>query len=706
MTTRSPAASARRLLAALAALCCLALAGCQAGTGVGKAVTPPAADLPTGELSRQAEQAFGKKLYAQSELFHSRLLERKDLPKAQRPAVLQRLAASATAAKHPRQAREALETWADLDKKALSDAEWNRIYLEALAGMDKQDSLDQHLDWVLKKSGMPWETRKAVALKAADLAFKAKDYPRGLKTLESFYRLAPDVKSRAGLEKDLRGALERMRDQDLKAMAQAAPAERKGKFPYVLAQFEQARREARGSEQFDRSWLALRAIAANADLADKSLIGSTVTRLEQRHGSPKAGIVLALPLTGRYQDIGRKMARGANAAQLLFAKAGLDLDLKIVNTETPGWVERIQELPVHYTVVGGPVRVDAFKELAAKGGLAKRAHFAFLPELGEVEEGKLAWRFFPSSHDQVRSLVDFAVGRLGIKGLAVLAPDEKFGAHMAKLFAEEVAGRGAQLVARESYPPDDHPQWGRKVAKLLKVPEKLRGASKAAPVRPNPGFGAIFLPDGWNQSQLLISNFFFYEADQIVFLGPELWSRYLDSAKDVEDQYFRLAVCPGAWWPESSGAKLLQQTLSEEGQGAADFWVALGFDFLRFASQIGPLPSGWNADTLNQRLARAAASLDFSMAPLSFDQNGVARQKLYLFSPQKEGKALADPEAVAKGVERARARKAQRAHAYQERVGREKEAATAKAAAKAARTPAPDTGRLIERIIDNPDLER
>jgi hypothetical protein len=691
------AAAAIRPCAASAVFCCLVLAGCQASAP--KPVPPPS-DISTAELSRQAEQAFAKKLYAQSELFHARLLERKDLAKGQRPAALQRLAASALEARHPRQARDALQAWAELDKRAAADAEWNRIYVEALAGLDSSEGLDAHLDWVLKKPDMPWESRKAAAAKAADVAFKARQYPRGLAVLDSFYRVAPDAKARAGMEKDFRAGIERLRDSELGAVVQAAPADKKGRFPYVLARFEQARREAAGKEPFDRSWSALRAIAANADLADKLLIGSAVMQLETRHGSPKAGIVLALPLTGRYQDIGRKMARGANAAQLLFAKAGLDLDVKIVNTETPGWIERIQELPDHYSIVGGPVRVEAFKELAARGALAKRAHFAFLPELGDVPEGKAAWRFFPSSRDQVRELVDFAAARLGIKALAVLSPDEKFGAHMAKLFAEEAAARGAQLTARETYPPGDHPQWGRKVARLLKVPEKLRGASKAAPVRPTPSFGAIFLPDGWTESQLLISNFFFYEADQIVFLGTELWSRYLDAGKDVEDQYFRLAVCPGAWWPESSGARLLQQTLSEEGQGNADFWVALGFDFLRFARQIGQLPSGFGAETLNPRLSRAAASLDFSMAPISFDQNGVARQMLYLFSPQKEGKALADPEAVAKGVERAKARKAKRVEAYKERVGREKAAAAVKAQEAAAeKAPA-------ARIVDNPDLER
>ena len=176
------AAAAIRPCAASAVFCCLVLAGCQASAP--KPVPPPS-DISTAELSRQAEQAFAKKLYAQSELFHARLLERKDLAKGQRPAALQRLAASALEARHPRQARDALQAWAELDKRAAADAEWNRIYVEALAGLDSSEGLDAHLDWVLKKPDMPWESRKAAAAKAADVAFKARQYPRGLAVLDS-----------------------------------------------------------------------------------------------------------------------------------------------------------------------------------------------------------------------------------------------------------------------------------------------------------------------------------------------------------------------------------------------------------------------------------------------------------------------------------------------------------------------------------------
>ena len=39
-------------------------------------------------------------------------------------------------------------------------------------------------------------------------------------------------------------------------------------------------------------------------------------------------------------------------------------NLRVINTEAPDWDVRLAELPGHYSVVGGPLRVQAFKQLA------------------------------------------------------------------------------------------------------------------------------------------------------------------------------------------------------------------------------------------------------------------------------------------------------------------------------------------------------
>ena len=56
----------------------------------------------------------------------------------------------------------------------------------------------------------------------------------------------------------------------------------------------------------------------------------------------------------------------------------------------------------------------------------------------------------------------------------------------------------------------------------------------------------------------------------------------------------------GAWWAASDGGHALQSALTDEGLGQADFWVALGYDFVRFAGRIGTLPSGWTPELVNR----------------------------------------------------------------------------------------------------------
>ena len=305
--------------------------------------------------------------------------------------------------------------------------------------------------------------------------------------------------------------------------------------------------------------------------------------------------------------------------------------------------------------MGGPLTVEGFKSMADAGVVKRRAVFSFLPGLGDYAEGRDAWRFFSSREDEVRALLDLCIRQLGITRFGVLAPEEDFGSRMSEVFTRMAMIQGGSVTGSATYPPGEHTEWGRRVARALGVPATIDKHK----VMSAPRFGAVFLPDGWNQAQLLVPNFFYYDASDMVYLGPNLWSRSLDQVRDVELNYFRLAVCPGAWWPETSGAEALQAELDAQGLGTADYWVALGYDFTRMASVLGPLPAAPTASEVNQRLARVA-SMTFSMAPVSYTADGVAMQRQYLFAPGADGKRLANPDDLRQGIQRAQNLRAHR----------------------------------------------
>lgn len=630
--------------------------------------------LSTPNLLAEANSAWRAKQYEASELYYSKVLERNDLMKSDRTLVYSRLAESAFRNDHYHQARIALENWANDDSDAVNSASWEITYLNTMGALDKTERLQNHLKWALENRSLPWDTRREMALWFSTYFQKKDDYERALDVLDGFYKQAPNDTARIAFEQGMLKTLQAYDDAQMAELAKGVTVANQWRFPYVLVAFEHGARGADDAEAWSVNWRTMRNLAANAKLADLVPLETRLAELEARYGMPQVGLALALPLTGPYAKVGVKILRGAGLAQWRLAQDGVDVDLRVINTEAPGWDKRLAELPGHYSVVGGPLRINSFKRLyeAYSPGaqvLKNRAVFTFLATLGDLTEGRDAWRFFTSRNDEVRSLVSLAVDQLGIKDLAVFYPEEKFGRTMAQTFYREAAPLGGRIRGMQSYPPRQLKKWGKSVGKLLNVPDDFSD-NKDVPLE-MPDFGAVFIPDGWHQAQTLLPNFFFYEGDQLVFLGPGLWSRALDSAKDIDEHYYRLAVCPGAWWEGSTGGHTLQNMLTEEGLGQADFWVALGFDFIRFAGKFGVLPSGFDAEEVNARIQQAQ-DMDFSMARMTWDDLGVASQDLYLFSPVRSGKQLMNAERVAGRIARAKARREKRVDAYETRIEEEK----------------------------------
>jgi hypothetical protein len=628
--------------------------GCQSGMQINRRSLESAATLPTPQLKQEADTAFAENRWAQSEFYYQRLVERQDLAEQQRPEALKRLADSALRAEHPMQARFALEQWAAIQPDAANGWQYNALLLDAYRALGRESELASLKDKLLNDASLTWALRHRAGVRLA-LGYAAEGQnAKALQTLEEFYAKAPSAAARGEMEATFFKGMQDLSSVD--ALAKAVPTAKRLSFPGALVFFEQARREARvGEKGWDAAWKTMRGILSNADLSDKVMLGDILQALERSNGQPRTGVVLLLPITGRYQDVGRKIVRGAGAAQWMLANQGVELDIKVVNTDAPDWLDRLRNLPPEYAVVGGPLRVSSFKSLEQSGELSRRAVFGFLPSLGDAQEGRQAWRFFPSREDEVRALVRIASQRLGIHNFGVLNPAEPFGTEMADIFRRQVMLAGGSVTSQQSYAPKDSPSWGRRIAALLNVPSNF---DKKAPL-PDANFGAVFLPDGWSQAQLLVPNFFFYDATDMVFLGPNLWSSALDRVTDVEETYFRLAICPGAWNPQSLGAEKLQALLDSEGLGQADLWVAIGYDWLRMASGLGTLSSGWTPADVNARLQNLR--MEFSLAPMTWDADGVTYQDMYLFTPGPDGgTVLADPDAFAERFARAKAKREER----------------------------------------------
>jgi hypothetical protein len=67
-----------------------------------------------------------------------------------------------------------------------------------------------------------------------------------------------------------------------------------------------------------------------------------------------------------------------------------------------------------------------------------------------------------------------------------------------------------------------------------------------------------------------------------------------------------------------------------------DFWVALGYDFVRLAHRVGKMSTDGGSKDFTQIL-NSLHEFSWSMAPLSWDAQGRASQELFVVQPGDKG---------------------------------------------------------------------
>jgi|GEM_PF-5257180 len=433
---------------------------------------PRTEEMTTGQLLREADTAFAAGRFEQSELFYERLIARSDLPAELRPKALERYTDSALAAGHPRNAAAGLERWAATYPEAAADPAWQGAKYRVDLALGRTEAAAGDFAAWAGRTSQPWPERQASGQALANALTSQGEYGQAFQVLSALHAEAPDAAAKARLEEDFRRGLSDTPDETLAAMDAAIGAEGRTIFPGALVRFEEANRLAADSARWPEAWSAMREVVNAGTLADAAPLAEILAGLEAERGVPRLGLALALPLSGRFADVAWSIVRGAGVAQWQLAAIGALVEVVVVNTDAPDWQRQIEGLAPHVTVVGGPLQTETLKSAAAAGLLARRPTFAFLPSLGELTEGRDAWRFFGSFEDQVRSLVEFSVSELGIRRFAVLNPEERFGARMAEIFLREAQARGAVVTATAAYPPKEPTDWGKSVARLLKVPER------------------------------------------------------------------------------------------------------------------------------------------------------------------------------------------------------------------------------------------
>lgn len=443
---------------------------------------------------------------------------------------------------------------------------------------------------------------------------------------------------RISMERLLMADLLTADDGTLRLLASSVPRTQEKTFPWSLTVWQAASRKLLADNAG-----ALERLSVPGLFADPALLGMAAgpgTGIGSGTGPHSGRTALILPLSGPFGPIGNKVVAGAAVAKDNLAAQGVRMDVIIIDSEQPGWVNQVAVLPADCVVVGGPLRVEHYADLRAQG-MGGRAVFALLAQLpNPAEEGTTVWRFFTSPQDQVDAVLNFAAGEQGVHSFGVLSPDDSYGQKMTDIFLQAAGQRGLS-VATSSYPTGDMKSWTKISGDFVGAVSTERGQIPQARAT----FDAIFLPDSWKNMDMLISALHYHGAHKKIMLGTLLWEQSLATAKGVNPSTFALAVFPGAFNAQASGNAVLQlQTGMIQRRGTADDWTALGYDFVRFAATLGMNSPQWSAASLNSRLA-AGVALDWAGAPMSWDSAGRAHRRLFLFQPSRYGMTPLDHEA-------------------------------------------------------------
>ena len=355
---------------------------------------------------------------------------------------------------------------------------------------------------------------------------------------------------------------------------------------------------------------------------------------------------LVLPTSGNYASQGKKIAAGAQVARAQLASMGVNIDLRIVNSDEPDWLTQLGNLPTQCVAVGGPIFHDNYVQMKNAGITSRRAVFAFRPSLEGNDEGTLAWRFFSTPEDQVQALVDFAKS-LDINAYGLLQADDEYGRRMGGLFTRAVTAAGGS-VKTAVYNPKDSTEWNS-VLKAF-TGSSLRGKN---PI-PTTTFQAAFIPDSWRNMELLAPYIFYQGEDRLVLMGPNLWEQALATRKSVNVANMDLVVFPGVWNTTSLDAPAVALTGALAASDvSAEFWHGVGFDFVRFASLLN-LQQMVSSTEVNRHIAKAQG-MKWAMAPIVW-RGGKASQQLFILHPTSTGYELVNPKEFGKTLADIRAR--------------------------------------------------
>ncbi len=363
--------------------------------------------------------------------------------------------------------------------------------------------------------------------------------------------------------------------------------------------------------------------------------GNLMEEIRRRTDFNRHLIGCLLPLSGPYENFGRRALR---AVELALDQYNSHLDqskfqivVKDTCSDPDQAIEALGRLDEErVAMIIGPI---ATSEAAARESQKRGVPMITLTQKpGIAEIGDYVFRNFLTPEMQIEAIVPFAIEKLGIRRFAILYPDENYGNTFMKVFRDKVMNYGAEITGIESYHPGQT-DFAGPIGKLANI--KLKDWKSKSRNRKHKrfevvvDFDAIFIPDSAEKTSLIAPQLAFYDVDDVLLLGTNLW--HSDDLIKEAGKYVQFALMADGYYADTSKKTVHDfiMAFTEKYAETPGIIEAFAFDTAMIAFQTADNSAIHSRQDLKNEL-KNLYNYDGVTGITSFRENGEAGKKLYL----------------------------------------------------------------------------
>jgi branched-chain amino acid transport system substrate-binding protein len=231
---------------------------------------------------------------------------------------------------------------------------------------------------------------------------------------------------------------------------------------------------------------------------------------------------------------------------------------------------------------------------------------------GVTKTGDMIFRNFLTPSREVDTILEAAMGNMGLRRFAIIYPNNAYGNFYMNLFWDRLDAMGGEITAVESYDPEDtdfadqikrmvglyhpRPESVKLMLEELKAAEEMErdedmeesGERSKDEEEPEPiiDFDAVFIPDNFERVAMIAPQLVYYDISGVTLLGTSLWqsSKLIETAKD----YVQGAVFSSGFFNESNDpdVKAFVEEYKNTYESEPGILAATGYDTIRFLKEV------------------------------------------------------------------------------------------------------------------------